>query len=189
MPRRHLMAGPTAAIASMLIATVALAGGWATVTVADPDSDPVAGGTAVLDLTVLQHGQTPVSWPRITVIATLGGSDATIRAAAVPSGVEGHYTVSLTLPVEGRWALTFDSADLMMQGRRTVGVVAGAAPPPVVTPPAPAPAIAPDPAIAAGIAAAAAALVVAAGLSLIRARRRVTGDQRESGAPAPGVTS
>ena len=116
-------------LASLAFAASVLAGGWATVTINDPPAEPTAGSTTSLDLTVLQHGVTPVSWLTITVVATNAETGATVASQAKPSGPTGHYTVSLTLPTEGSWAISYASTDLVMEGSQELAVAA-----PVVVP-------------------------------------------------------
>ncbi len=122
MPTRRLLAIPLALAASLALATAVLAGGWATVAMTDPPTEPTAGGETVIGLTVLQHGVTPVSWPAITVFARDTKSGGTISGDALASGAAGHYTVSLTFPAAGDWSLTYVSDDLVMEGSATFAV-------------------------------------------------------------------
>ena len=79
-----------------------LAGGWATVAMTEPPTRADGRqGDDRLDLTVLQHGVTPVSWSAITVIATNAETGETVAGQAAASGPAGHYTVALTFPTEG----------------------------------------------------------------------------------------
>ena len=116
-------------LASLAFAASVLAGGWATVTISDPPAEPTAGSTTTLDLTVLQHGVTPVSWLAITVVATNAKTGATVAGQATASGATGHYTVSLTFPTEGSWTISYASKDLVMEGSQDLAVAA-----PVVVP-------------------------------------------------------
>lgn len=128
MHTRRFIALPLAVLASLAFAASVLAGGWATVTISDPPAEPTAGSTTTLDLTVLQHGVTPVSWLGITVVATNAQTGATVAGQATASGDTGHYTVSLTFPTDGTWALSYASPDLVMEGSQELAVAA----PPVV---------------------------------------------------------
>lgn len=129
-----LPAATLVAILALLLATAAaLAGGWAQVTAKDVPVDPPAGQETTISLSMLQHGETPVSWPRLTVTATEKASGATVSAQATASGPEGSYVVKLTFPSEGQWTLSFLSQDLIMQGSAAVHVA-----PPVAAPAAPA---------------------------------------------------
>jgi hypothetical protein len=143
---RHLrFAIPFALVGVFVLAATALAGGWAQVTLTDPPVDPGAGTPTAVTFTVKQHGETPVSWPRLTVVATDSQSGTVVRTDAKPDGPTGRYVAVMTLPTEGTWALTFDSMDLVMEGQATLTV--GAAVPVVPVSPAaaePVPAAGPD---------------------------------------------
>jgi hypothetical protein len=118
---RRFLPLPLAVLAALALASTAVAGGWAQVTVPNLPTDPPAGGETIIDLTVLQHGATPVSWPRLTVVAT-DASGAAIAAQAKASGPDGHYTATLTFPSAGEWTLSFLSPDLIMDGSATLNV-------------------------------------------------------------------
>ena len=119
---RRLLPLPLAALAALALASTALAGGWAQVTVPNPPADPPAGEETTIELNVLQHGVTPVSWPRITVIATNVATDETTAAQATASGPDGHYTAKLRFPSEGEWTISFVSPELQMDGTATLNV-------------------------------------------------------------------
>jgi hypothetical protein len=124
---RRLLPLPLAVLAVLTVAATALAGGWAQVTVPNPPADPPAGEATTIELNVLQHGVTAVSWPRITVIATNEATEEVTAAQAKASGPEGHYTATLTFPSEGEWTLSFVSPELQMDGTATLSVL-----PPIV---------------------------------------------------------
>ena len=127
--RRRLFAIPFALTATLALATTVLAGGWAQVTVTDAPVDPPAGSATTIDLKVLQHGETAVSWPRITVVGTNGTTGDVVRTEATAEGAEGHYLATITFPVEGSWSLAFESPDLIMEGAGTLVIaVAPSAP-------------------------------------------------------------
>jgi hypothetical protein len=123
-------------VASIAMTMAALAGGSATVALTSPPADPTAGAATTIDLTVLQHGVTPVSWPRITVVATDSATGATVRAEARPTpGATGRYSATLTFPTDGSWLLSYESPDLVMQGTATLDIAAAVtAPAPAATP-------------------------------------------------------
>ena len=148
MRPRTLVALPLALLAVLAMSATALAGGWAAVTMAEPPSDITPGEEATVEMTVLQHNETPVDWPRITVVATNADTGAIVRAkASAVSGQLGQYQATLTLPTDGEWAITYESPDLVMDGSATLAV---AAIPPVpaapAAPPAPPAALAAEPA-------------------------------------------
>ncbi|HEY8167461.1 MAG TPA: hypothetical protein VIF84_01990 [Candidatus Limnocylindrales bacterium] len=127
--RHRILSIPLTLLATLALAATVMAGGWATVAMTEPAEPPAAGASSVIELTVLQHGETAVSWPRITVVATNNTTGEVIRAEALPSaGQAGMYTASLTFPTDGAWALTYTSPDLVMEGSATLAVPAAPAP-------------------------------------------------------------
>ena len=114
--RHRLLALTLAALAVLAFASVAVAGGWALVKAENPPVDPPAGEETTIQLTMLQHGKTPVSWPGLTVIATDANTGAVVRAEAVAKGPEGSYVATFVFPTAGAWNLTFESNDLLMEG-------------------------------------------------------------------------
>jgi len=177
MTRRRSLAFPFALLLAAFVAGTSVAGGWAQVTVTDPPVDPPAGAGTTVGLQVMQHGVTPVSWPKLTVVATDKVTGQSISSQATPDGPEGHYVATITFPSAGAWTLTFVSQDLAMSGFADVqvGPALAAAPSaapatPVATNPAPGSI---DPLVWLGIAALAALAIglVAVGL---RGRRPST---------------
>ena len=127
MRKRALLTVPLALLAVLVFAGAALAGGWASVTMADPPSDIPPGEETSVELTVLQHGKTPVDWPKITVVATNADSGAVVRSEAHPvSGKLGRYAVALTFPTAGEWEITYQSKELVMDGTASLNVTAAA---------------------------------------------------------------
>ena len=129
--RHRSIAIPLAALASLVLAAVAVAGGWAQVTGTNVPVDPQAGESSTIELRVLQHGQTPVSWPGLTVVTTDATSGAVVRAEARAVGPEGSYVATIVFPSAGEWMLTFESTELIMQGAVALHVA-----PPVAAAPA-----------------------------------------------------
>lgn len=126
MNRHRLLAIPIALAGALALTTAVLAGGWASVTITEPPAEPTAGGETIFDLTVMQHGVTPVSWPAITIVASNAETGATVSAQAEASGPLGHYSVGLTFPTGGAWTIAFASNDLLMEGGQTLAVSAAA---------------------------------------------------------------
>jgi hypothetical protein len=104
---RFRAAAATAAAASLtlLLASTALAGGWASATLDRQPADPGEGGTMVVSFTLLQHGVTPVDWGQPQVILQERETGARVTADAVPSGAVGHWTAKVTVPSAGSWSL------------------------------------------------------------------------------------
>jgi hypothetical protein len=113
--RSRFIALPIATLAALAITSVAIAGNWAQVSAAGP-IDPVAGEETTIELTVLQHGETAVSWPSLNVVATEAESGAVVRAEAEATDTAGLYRATLVFPTVGEWTLAFESADLVMDG-------------------------------------------------------------------------
>src|SRR5262245_48971732 len=88
--------------------TIALAGGWATITLKDFPEYSVAGKPLNLVFIVRQHGQTPLGGLQPSVRAkSTSGLAAT--AAAKPAGGHGEYAAVLSLPQAGDWTITIAS--------------------------------------------------------------------------------
>ena len=127
MLRRHLPIIPAALFAVLLVTGTALAGGWATVSINQPPTDVTVGVETNIEMTVLQHGQTPVSWPRITVVATNEGAGTVVRFEAHPvANATGLYEATLVFPSDGSWNLSYESPDLVMDGSATLDVAIAA---------------------------------------------------------------
>ena len=97
--RRLLMALPM--IAVLAFAPAAFGGGWATVGL---DSTPVGvgpGETWNVNVTVLQHGQTPLEG--VTPTVTIRSGDAEKTFTATPTKQKGVYRAAVTFPSAGRW--------------------------------------------------------------------------------------
>ena len=132
---RRFIAFPLAALASLALASVAMAGGWAQVTVKDTPVDPPAGGGTPIEMSVLQHGVTPVSWPHLSVIATDEASGAMFKTDAQAKGPEGTYVATIVFPKAGDWTLSFDSPELEMSGTAAINVIPAVVAAPVVQAP------------------------------------------------------
>lgn len=118
----RLIALSLALLATLALASVAIAGGWAQVTVKEIPTDPPAGGGTPIELSVLQHGVTPVSWPTLTVVATDAASGTVVRTEAKAEGPSGSYLATIVFATAGDWTLTFESAELVMSGSAAISV-------------------------------------------------------------------
>lgn len=92
-----------AAVAALALAGTASAGGWATAGVSPPPDDPTAGSTWDAKITILQHGQTPLSGvsPTLTLIGD-GGKRVTFPAK--PTDEAGVYVAAVKFPTAGSWS-------------------------------------------------------------------------------------
>jgi hypothetical protein len=98
-PRRLLL---LAALVAAAVAPSASAGGWATVQLsAVPSDDTRPGSTLPIDITVLQHGKTPLAGvtPVFRVRDEGGKLLASYRGAA--TGTTGVYHVDVRIPSAG----------------------------------------------------------------------------------------
>jgi hypothetical protein len=83
-------------------ARAATAGGWAVVTLDPMSAPPTAGTPVAVGFTILQHGMTPYSTTRASVIIT-GPTGETVQFDARPSGDTGHHVAAVTFPASGVW--------------------------------------------------------------------------------------
>lgn len=127
MNLRRLRALTLALLASLTLCPAVLAGGWATVSLYSPPPDPGAGDPVAISLTVLQHGVTPIHWIALTVVATNATTGEAVMADALPAGPLGHYVATLTFPHAGEWSISYQSADLIMEGSASLSVTAAVA--------------------------------------------------------------
>jgi YtkA-like protein len=107
MSRSTLVAA--AALAAALIAPAStLAGGWATVGLSSLPDGARAGEEWVVDLTVLQHGRTPLEGvqPVVRIGRPDRGTERSFRA--VPTGEAGVYRAKVVFPSTGEWSYSVD---------------------------------------------------------------------------------
>jgi hypothetical protein len=93
----------TLAGAALAIPGSAAAGGWATAGLGPPDDGLQAGDTWNARVTILQHGQTPLSGVEPTVtIRNDKGTTLTFPARA--TGEVGVYEAKVRFPSSGKWS-------------------------------------------------------------------------------------
>src|SRR5215207_4895752 len=90
----------------LLIAPAAHAGGWATVGLSSTPAGTEPGTPWPVEITVLQHGVTPLEGVEPAVIITSG--DARETFAATPTGKPGVYRAEVVFPTAGRWSYAVD---------------------------------------------------------------------------------
>jgi hypothetical protein len=178
--RRLLLLFPIALAVALLSPALAGAGGFATAGLSSTPDGVAPGQPWKVDITVLQHGRTPVNGltPRVQI-----SSGAQSREfVAVPAGKPGVYRAEVVFPRAGRWDYRVLDGfnDQLPHTFPAVRIGAGAASPAAPSPAPAAPAPVPhDDGIAAGwLWAAGAALLLA--LALLAADRL-----RRPPAPAP----
>jgi hypothetical protein len=92
------------AAAALLLPAAALAGGWATVQLSSTPKGARAKTPWVVDLTVLQHGVTPLAGVRPEVRIAQGKLRRVF--AARPTGTTGVYRARVVFPRTGTWRWT-----------------------------------------------------------------------------------
>ncbi len=112
---RQLLRFGLALFAALAVSAPVLAGGWATATLDGSPPQPPAGEPTSIGFTLLQHGQTPISWESVTLFARNLGTGETVSADARPEGTTGHYVVTVTFPSEGRWSWELRTHNLKME--------------------------------------------------------------------------
>lgn len=93
-------------IVSLVLAAPAAAGGWATAGLGPPDGGLGAGDTWNAEITLLQHGVTPLDNVQPAVIIRNGKTEK--RFAATPTGKPGVYVAKVKFPSSGKWTYLVD---------------------------------------------------------------------------------
>jgi hypothetical protein len=101
MKTRMSLAASLLLAGMLLLASPAMAGGWAVITLDELSGEIVAGEPFEIGFTVRQHGVTPLDGLTPTVSARQPGSSVTEQAKA--QGATGHYVATLTFPQGGEW--------------------------------------------------------------------------------------
>jgi len=91
------------AVLALALPATALAGGWATAGLAPPERIG-AGDTWNADVTILQHGQTPLAGviPTVTIRNAASGKEKTFTAG--PTDKVGVYRAKVVFPSAGKWS-------------------------------------------------------------------------------------
>jgi mono/diheme cytochrome c family protein len=108
MTRRISLHVAVIALALSAFVSVALAGGWAVITLNDFPDSAVAGRPLDLTFSVRQHGQTLLTGlqPSVRAVAAAGN---VVNGRVVATANRGEYTTSLALPEPGQWSITINS--------------------------------------------------------------------------------
>jgi YtkA-like len=88
---------------SLVAAGAAGAGGWATAGLGPPDDGISAGDKWDAQVTILQHGRTPLSGVKPTVTIRNQKTGETKTFPAKPTGKTGVYEAEVVFPEAGRW--------------------------------------------------------------------------------------
>jgi hypothetical protein len=105
---RFALFAATALAAALIAPATSLAGGWATVGLSSLPDGVEPREAWVVDLTVLQHGRTPLEGvePRVLIRAGRGGAEKDF--VAEPTGKPGVYSARVVFPSAGRWSYAVD---------------------------------------------------------------------------------
>ena len=105
---RKLLAAAALSLLVLLLPSGAAAGGFATVGL---DSQPDGGRSWQVELTILQHGRTPLDGLQPRVIIERGS----VRRgfAAKPAGRPGVYRADVVFPAPGTWRYVVDDGFTM----------------------------------------------------------------------------
>ena len=139
--RRSLLLVPLAVVVLLIAPAVAAAGGFATAGLSSTPEGVAPGQPWKVDITVLQHGRTPLEG--ITPRVRISSGDAIRFFAAKPTGEPGVYSATVVFPSAGRWDYQVLDGfnDTMPHSFPTVDIGDGAAAAaPAAAQPAPAPA-------------------------------------------------
>jgi hypothetical protein len=92
------------ALVALMLAANATAGGFATVQLSSTPTGTDAGTPWSVDLTVLQHGVTPLDGIEPLITISDGSSEKSFPAA--PTGAPGVYHADVVFPEAGTWTWT-----------------------------------------------------------------------------------
>ena len=109
--------------AALVLAAPAAAGGWATVGLGPPDSGLGAGDTWNAEMTILQHGVTPLVGVSPVVKISKGGETRDFPAA--PTSEAGVYLAKVEFPSEGTWTYQVDDGFSQTHSFAAVQIGAG----------------------------------------------------------------
>jgi hypothetical protein len=106
--RTHTTAAALAITGLLALPAGALAGGWATVELSSTPDGLAPGTPWKVDISVLQHGRTPLDnvHPTVTITSADGSTQRTF--ATRPAGRPGVHRATVTFPNAGRWRYVID---------------------------------------------------------------------------------
>lgn len=110
-------------LAALVLAPAALAGGWATVGLSSTPAGVQPGDPWNVNITVLQHGRTPLDDVQPTL--TIRNGDATKTFDAAPTGKPGVYRASVTFPTAGKWTYEVNDGFITQQAHTFPAVQIG----------------------------------------------------------------
>jgi hypothetical protein len=90
----------------LALPATAYAGGWATAGLSSTPEGTKPGGVWKVDITVMQHGRTPLEGVQPAIVVSHNGSDQ--RFDAVPTDEPGVYRAEVGFPAAGTYEYTVD---------------------------------------------------------------------------------
>ena len=129
--RRLLLLVP---LVLLVTAPPAFGGGFATVGLSSTPAGTAPGQPWDVDITVLQHGRTPLEG--VTPVVRISSGGTTKNFPAKPTGKAGVYRASVVFPTAGKWTYEIDDGFIHETPHTFPAVVIGggagspAAPPP-----------------------------------------------------------
>ena len=106
--RAWWIAALVAAAGLLGLPAAAMAGGWATVSLSSTPDGLGPGATWDVEMTILQHGRTPLDGVEPSITLTNGATGETEHVAAKPTGRPGVYEARAVFPDAGRWTYAVD---------------------------------------------------------------------------------
>lgn len=103
--RSRAAAALSAIALTLLLASTALAGGWANAAMDTPSDDPGGPNQPItVGFTLLQHGVTPVDWGPTQIVLTNATTGESVTFDARPQGPAGHWVAEISVPADGTWS-------------------------------------------------------------------------------------
>ena len=106
--RAWWIAALVAAAGLLGLPAAAVAGGWATVSLSSTPDDLGPGAPWNVEMTILQHGRTPLDGVEPSITLTNGATGKTEYVPAKPTGRPGVYEARAVFPEAGRWTYAVD---------------------------------------------------------------------------------
>jgi hypothetical protein len=123
--RRTTLVAALALAAALTAPATSLAGGFATVGLSSLPDDARPGEAWVVDLTVLQHGRTPLEGVKPAMIIEPADRGTATRFDAQPTGKPGVYRAEVAFPEPGEWSYAADDGFAAVHQLGTVTIGAG----------------------------------------------------------------
>ena len=120
--RRVTLVAALALAAALTAPATSLAGGFATVGLGSLPDDARPGEAWVVDMTVLQHGRTPLENVQPAMIIEPAGSGTATRFEARPTGEPGVYRARVVFPSAGEWSYAADDGFAAVHELGTVSI-------------------------------------------------------------------